>query len=99
MVCCPNIFQTKWHNLIAIQKPLSNKRSLLHVRLMHLDLVITGEGVHEVEKLVFGGCIYYQVYFRQRKTIFRASLVKVGEVDIYSPLSNFLWGDDKSQSG
>ena len=61
---------------------------------MHFDLVISGEGVHKTEKLMFGGGINYQVNFSQRKAIFWTCLVEGSEVNTYSPLSLFFWGDD-----
>ena len=51
---------------------------------MHLNLVISGEGIHEVKKLIFW----------QRKTILWAIFIEVGEIDTCPSLSPLLWGDD-----
>ena len=59
---------------------------------MYLDLVISGEGVHKTEKLVFGGGVDYQVNLWQIKTIFWTCFVEVGKDNTHSPLPPFFGG-------
>ena len=78
------------HDLVVVQSSLCDKRSFLYVKRIHLDLVISGEGIHEAKKLMLGSCINYQVNLWQRKIIFWTRLVKVGKVNTYSPLFSLL---------
>ena len=50
-------------DFVIVQLSLHDKMSLLHVGRMHLDLMIPREGVHEIKKLMFGGCINNQINF------------------------------------
>ena len=52
--------------------------------------MITGEGIHEVEKLMLGGCISDQVNLWQRKIVFWVDLVEISEINTHSPLPLFL---------
>ena len=40
LVSSTSIFKAKWHNLIAICSPCSNKGSFLHIFWSHLNLIV-----------------------------------------------------------
>ena len=55
--------------------------------MIHVDLVVAGESIHEAEEFMAGCGIYYEVDQRKRETIFRACSVDVNEIDAESPFS------------
>ena len=61
---------------------------------MHFDLMIPREGIHETKEFMFGDCINNHINLWQTKTVFRAGLVQVSEINAYSPLLPLFRGDD-----
>ena len=43
------VLKAEWHHFVAEEALASNEQSLLLVRFVHLDLIITRKGVHEAQ--------------------------------------------------
>ena len=54
---------------------------------VHYDLIIARESVHEAEELVANCGVHYKADSRQKKVVFRASLVNIGKINVESPFS------------
>lgn len=55
------------------------------IRLIHLDLVITGISIQETEVLATRGGVDHPLDARQWERVFWTCLVEVGAVDAHSP--------------
>lgn len=67
-----------------------SKGSLLGIRRVHPNLVISTESAYEGEHRVTGSAVDQHVNIRQRELIFQACLVKIEEVVAASDLSILL---------
>src|SRR3954462_13315856 len=61
LVSCACILQSKRHHFVAKGTPWGDERCLLHVFRSHLNLIITGEPVHEGKDIELSGVINQHV--------------------------------------
>lgn len=80
------VFQSEWHNVVAVDTTVSDERRLLLIFMVHEYLVAFGEGIHECQKLMSVDGVDDSVNVRQWERIFPASFVKIGEIDANSSL-------------
>src|ERR1051325_8154070 len=78
------VLQPKRHNLVAESTPLCNKSSLLHVFGSHLDLIVTGETIHEGENLMLSGVVNQNINMRKWEIIFRTCFVQISVIHTHS---------------
>jgi len=51
LISGPNILLAEWHNLVTIQFSFGNKGGLLLVDHVHVYLIVSREGIHELRSL------------------------------------------------
>ena len=90
LIRCPNILQSKRHDLVAKGTPLSNKGCLLHIFGSHLNLILTGETIHKGEDLMLCGVVNQKVDMRQREIILGARPVQIPVIDTHPDFTIFL---------
>ena len=74
-------FEPDGHHILAIDSPTSGESSLVFVWWGHLDVVVPGVGVHEVEKFVPRCCFHQLIDPWEGEAILWACFIKVSEVD------------------
>jgi hypothetical protein len=68
------------------------------VELVHPDLIITREGIHEAQEVVARSGVHQEINSWEREAVLRASLIEVGKVYAHPPLTRrFLDHDYVSQ--
>ena len=87
------VLEPKRHHTITIGSLRCDERGLFLVTWVHVDLVVTREGIHKTEKFMADSGIHDEVDTRQRETVLWACFVDVSEVDAESPLA--VWFFDK----
>ena len=87
------ILEPEWHHTMTIGSLSCEERGLFLVVLVHADMIVAGEGIHETEEFMAGCGVYDEVYSRQRETVLWTCFVDVSEVDTESPLSIFFFDE------
>ena len=81
------ILESEWHHTITIGSLRCDEQGLFLVVRVHTDMVVAGEGVHEIEKFM-GDCgVHDEVDPWQREAVLLACFGDVSEVNIESPFS------------
>ena len=65
-----NVFEPKWHDLVAIQSVWCHEDDLLLIWLEHRNLMVPGESVYEREHPVPDSEVNYLIYSRQWEVVF-----------------------------
>ena len=68
------ILQTKRHNLIAVQPTIGDEGRFILIELIHWNLVVLGESIHETKHLISRCSINQLVYPGKWQAILRAGL-------------------------
>ena len=98
LICCTGIFQTKWHDSVAIHAKWGPKGCMPFIFGMHLYLVVAREAVHESHSLKPIGVVNHYLRYGEREFIFRARIIQVSLINTDSDLPIFLChGDDVGQ--
>ena len=84
------IFQTKWHDSVAMHAKWGPKRCMPLIFGMHLYLVVAREAIHESHSLKPVGVVNHYLRYGKREFIFGASIIQVSIVNIDSDLPIFL---------
>jgi len=87
LVSGSSIFQPNWHHTVMVGASVDDEGCVFLVRRVHQNLVVSREGIHEIEHLMAGRGVNQQIYARKRIAVFRASSVEVGVVDTKSPFT------------
>src|ERR1051325_10769163 len=78
------VLQSERHDLVAESTPLCNESSLLHVFGSRLDLIVTGETIHEGENFVLSGVVNYNINMRKWKIVFRTRSVQISVIHTHT---------------
>ncbi|XXG73204.1 hypothetical protein AAC387_Pa07g2163 [Persea americana] len=98
LICCTGIFQTKWHDSVAIQAKWGPKGCMPFIFGMHLYLVVVREAIDESHSCKPACVINHYLWYGEREFIFGASIIQVSIVNTDSDLPIFLChGDDVGQ--
>src|SRR3954468_7046161 len=84
LICCPCVFQTERHYLVTKSPPRCCECCLLHVFWCHLDLIVTGEAIHEREHFALCGTVHQCINVRQRKIILWTCSIQISIVNTHS---------------
>jgi len=84
------IDQPKRHYSEIESAPRCNERCLFSILWRHLDLVVTGETIHEGENFGFCGTVDQYVNVRQWKIIFGTNFVQVTVINTHSDFTVLL---------
>ena len=90
LICCTSIFQTKWHDSVAIHAKWGPKGCMPFIFGMHLYLVVAREAVHESHSLKPAGVVNHYLRYGEREFIFGACIIQVSIVNTDSDLPIFL---------
>ena len=85
LVGSPGVFESKGHSIEAEGTVRGDECGCSLVQFFHLDLVVSGIGIEETQRIVSCGCVNDLVDAGQWEGVFRASLVEVFEVEIQAP--------------
>ena len=81
----PSIFEREGHSVEAEGTVRGDERCCGLIRFLHLNLMVSGIGVEETQRVVPYSCVNNLVNVRQWEGVFRASLVEVLEIDTQAP--------------
>ena len=81
------VLKAEWHYFVVEEVLVGNKRSLLLVRFVHPNLIITRKGVLETQYLVLSHRVYLYINSRERVSILGARFFQVREVYAHPPFS------------
>ena len=84
-----NIFESKWHDFIAIETMWRYEGCFFFISRGHGDLVVSREGVQEREHPLPSSGVHDLIYSRQRETVFQTCIIEVGIVDAHPPFAFF----------
>src|ERR1051325_6429751 len=90
MISGASVLQSERHDLVAECAPLCNESSLLHVFRSHLDLIVTGETIHEGENLMLSGVVDQNINMRKWKIVFRNRSIQISVIHTHSYFSILL---------
>jgi hypothetical protein len=81
--------------LIGERAPRTNERSFLLILRNNIDLIISGETIHQREDFASGAIIENMIDEGGRKVVFRTSFVNIPIINAYMDCALFLVDRDK----
>ena len=95
LVSCASILKTERHHPVAVSAAVSYEYGFLLIVGVHYDLIVPGECVHERQKFVTSCRFDQAIDMWQWEAILWTCLIKIGEINAHSPLSVFLFDNDR----
>ena len=86
-----SIFESEWHDFIAIEAVWRYECCFFFVIQGHGDLMISGEGIQEREHPLPRSGIHNLIYSWQGKAVFWTRIIEIGVIYTNSPFSFFFW--------
>ena len=95
LICGSDILQSKGHHSVAVHSQWRSEGCVLLVFWIHLDLIVSGESVHERHPLEPTRIINHDIRDWEREFIFGTGCIEITKINASASLPILLWnGDD-----